>query len=98
MKSRSFLALVLLAVAACRKDVPTTRPAQGPAQNDEGFGRKNAKTIELGTFDVTSDRLIAGDPSYPLDGDDAARTARPARRGTWKATVVSIEAENWGTR
>src|SRR5262249_29915379 len=38
------------------------------------------------------------DPCYPLDGDDAARTAKPARRGSWKATVVSIDAGNWGTR
>jgi len=98
MKSRSLLALVLLAVAACRKDGPAAGPAQRPARTDEGFGRKNARTIELGTFDVTSDRLIAGDPGCPLDGEDAARTARPARRGSWKATVVRIDVDDWGTR
>lgn len=81
----------LLLLVSCDKpaDTPTAVAAQG-----ERFSRKTAKTLDVGTFEVISDQLIASDPGYPAEEAGLHGLARPARRGTWKATVIRIDTGN----
>ncbi len=53
-------------------------------------------TISFGTFQVTSGKLIISDPCYGYDEEDTEdlqALLKPAKRGTWSATVSYDEEE-----
>ncbi len=100
-KMRTTLAaLALLGLASCDRPGPAGTQAK-PAlamDDEEGFGRKDAKSIEIGTFEVASDQLVVSDPCYSVKDEGLHGNARPVRRGRWKATIVRIDAGDWGHR
>lgn len=62
----------------------------------EADGEYKNETITLGTFHVTSDKLIVSDPCYPYDEEepeDLQVILMPAKRGDWSATVSYDEEE-----
>lgn len=62
----------------------------------ETDGEYKNETITLGTFQVTSDKLIVSDPCYGYDEEDTEDLQvllKPAKQGDWSATVSYDEEE-----
>ncbi|WP_338472601.1 SMI1/KNR4 family protein [Niallia sp. XMNu-256] len=81
-------------------DHETTRARVVSLSLKEFIEREAAKykneTISLGTFQVTSGKLIISDPCYGYDEEDSEELQvllQPAKRGDWSATVSFDEEE-----
>ncbi|MBZ5749948.1 SMI1/KNR4 family protein [Metabacillus rhizolycopersici] len=63
---------------------------------DEANGEYKNETITLGTFQLTTDKIIVSDPCYPYDEEeteDLQVLLMPAKRGEWSVTVTYDEEE-----
>ena len=66
---------------------------------DEANGEYKNETITLGTFQLTTDKIIVSDPCYPYDEEemeDLQVLLMLAKRGEWSVTVLRTIVAFWG--
>ena len=59
--------------------------------------QKKIKIITLGTFEVTSDKLVISDPCYDL-GTRCMGTVPSVKPGLWTATIGIADTGEFGER
>ncbi len=104
-RARSACVLVLaLFVASCGRVEPAPPPAPPAHAPDLPALSSLPGWCELGTFVVESGTLAVCDPGYGAPGADEVESgalhglARNAKRGEWHASVIKVDAGDWGER
>ncbi len=73
-------------------------PRHGSQESAPGLPRVHqAQRIDLGSFELESNRIVAADPTY-ADDDSLRVTLAPAAPGQWDAWIGKADVEDWGTR